>query len=66
MSYTLYEVWAENLDGHQELIETTASEKEATRLAEQAVLDGYFAGVVLKETDDGDLIEVERYESEEQ
>lgn len=66
MSYTLYEVWAEHLDGHQVLIETTASEKEANELAEQAVLDGYFAGVVMKETDDGNLIEVNRFESEEE
>lgn len=65
MSYTLYEVWAEEEDGHQELIETTASEKQASELAAQAVLDGYFAGIVLKETEDGDLIEVQRYESEE-
>lgn len=66
MSYTLYEVWAEHLDGHQELIETTASPTEASRLAEQVVLDGYFAGIVLKETDDGDLVEVERFEAEEE
>lgn len=66
MSYTLYEVWAEHLDGHQTLLETTSSEKEANRLAEQAVVDGYYAGVVLKETEDGDLIEIERYESEEE
>ena len=66
MSYTLYEVWAEHLDGHQVLIETTASEKEASELAEQAVVDGYFAGVVFKETESGDLIEIERYESEEE
>jgi hypothetical protein len=60
MSYTLYEVWAEHLDGHQALIETTASPTEASKLAEQAVLDGYYAGIVLKETEEGDLIEVER------
>ena len=65
MSYTLYEVWAEEETGHQELIETTASLTEATRLAEQAVVDGYFAGVIYRETDDGDLKEVERYEAEE-
>lgn len=66
MSYTLYEVWAEHLDGHQTLIETTSSEKEASKFAEQAVSDGYYAGVVLKETEDGDLIEIERFESEDE
>lgn len=66
MSYTLYEVWAEHIDGHQTLIETTASLTEAGKIAEQAVLDGYYAGVVFKETNDGDLVEVERFESEEQ
>ena len=65
MSYTLFEVWAEHMDGRQVLIETTASEKEASNLAEQAVVDGYFAGVVMKETDNGDLVEVKRFESEE-
>lgn len=66
MSYTLYEVWAEHLDGHQELVETTASPTEASKLAEQAVLDGYFAGIVLREDDNGDLIEIERFEAEEE
>lgn len=66
MSYTLYEVWAEHLDGHQTLIETTSSEKEAFKLAEQGVSDGYQACVVFKETEDGELIEVERFELEDE
>lgn len=65
MSYTLYEVWAEEDDGHQTLIETTASPTEASKIAEQAVLDGYYAGIVFKEDESGDLIEVERFEGEE-
>jgi hypothetical protein len=66
MSYTLYEIWAEHSDGHQSLIETTASPTEASKIAEQAVIDGYYAGVVLKEDEFGDLIEVERFEAEEE
>jgi len=36
MNWTQYEVWAE-MDGHQELIETTASKKEAIQLAERTL-----------------------------
>lgn len=64
MSYTLYEVWSEDELGHQDLVETTASETEAINIAERVVLEGSYASVVYKETEDGDLIEVERFESD--
>ena len=65
MSFLLFEVWAEDDDGHEELIETTASQTEAFKLAEQIVMDGAFAATVYQETDGGDTIEIQRFESEE-
>jgi hypothetical protein len=65
MSFLLFEVWAEDDDGHEELIETTASQTEAFALAEQIVMDGAFAATVYQEDDSGDSIEIQRFESEE-
>lgn len=59
MTWELYEVWAENDDGHEELIETTKSLKEAQILAEKA-LEDYPAAVIYQETEDGDTVEIER------
>lgn len=53
MNWTQYEVWAE-MDGHQELIETTASKKEAIQLAERTFNDGVDFVQVFEETSDGD------------
>jgi hypothetical protein len=53
MSWTQYEVWAE-MDGHQELIETTHSKKEALQLAERTFNDGVDYVQVFEETNDGD------------
>jgi hypothetical protein len=53
MSWTQYEVWAE-LEGHQELIETTHSLKEANQLADKTFEDGCDLVQVYEETDDGD------------
>lgn len=64
MSFLLFEVWAEDDDGHEELIETTASKAAASEIAEQAVLDGAFAATVYQEVDGSDAIEVERFERE--
>jgi hypothetical protein len=64
MSYLLFEIWTEEEDGHQELIDTTASKTEAIKIAEQAILDGSIAAVILQETEDGDLEEVLRLESD--
>ena len=62
MSYELYEVWAEDEHGHEELIETTKSFKQATELAKKALTEGYVAGIIYKEDDFGDLDEVQRFE----
>ena len=63
--FMLFEIWAEDEDGRQELIETTASETEAFKIAEQAIIDGAFASIVMKEDEYGDLNEVQRFEAEE-
>jgi hypothetical protein len=62
MSYQLYEVWTEDEQGHQELLETTASKKAAMDIAEKAVLEGSNAAVIFQETEDGDIAEIERFE----
>ncbi len=59
MSYELYEVWAESDDGHEELIETTKSLKEARILAKQA-LEEFPAAIIYKETEEGDTDVIER------
>jgi len=58
MSWTQYEVWAE-IDGHQELIETTQSKKEAISLAKKVYNEGVDFVQVFEETSDGDYLEVE-------
>ncbi len=59
MTWELYEVWSE-FDGHEELVETTKSLKEAQTLAEQALSDGALVAIIYKETEDGDTEEIER------
>ena len=58
MSWTQYEVWAE-MDGHQELIETTHSRKEALGLAKKLYNEGIDVVQVFEENSDGDYIEIE-------
>lgn len=60
----LFEIWAEQEDGHEELLETTASQSEAFKIAEQAILDGAVAATVFQELDSGDLKEIQRFESD--
>jgi hypothetical protein len=62
MNYLLFEVWAEEDDGHLELIETTASQREAFEIAEQCLGEGYLAVEVLQETEEGDSELVKRFE----
>lgn len=59
MTWELYEVWSEDDIGHQELIETTKSLKEAKAIAQRA-LDDFPIAVIYKETEDGDIEEIER------
>jgi hypothetical protein len=58
MTWTQYEVWAE-VDGHQELIETTHSKKEALALATKTFHAGAELVQVFEETSDGDYAEIE-------
>jgi hypothetical protein len=58
MTWELYEVWA-NIDGHDELIETTKSLKEARQLAKKALNEGADGATVYKESKDGDYEVVE-------
>lgn len=59
MTWELYEVWSEDDIGHQELIETTKSLREAKAIAQKA-LDDFPIAVIYKETEDGDIEEIER------
>ena len=61
MNWELYEVWAEDDIGHQELVDTTKSLKEAQALAKLKLEDeGIEAVFIYRETEDGDLEEIER------
>lgn len=58
MIWVQYEVWGVEQDGHEELIETTNSLKEARRIAEAALTDSIVECVIYKE-EDGELYEEE-------
>ena len=64
MTYMLYEVWAEDEDGHNELLDTTASQKEAFEIAQSSLNDGYISSSVYQETDDGDPILIKTFQNE--
>ena len=59
MNWELYEVWAVDIDGHEDLIDTTKDLKEARRLA-SSCLDEDIDECVIYREQDGDLVEVER------
>ena len=59
MSWELYEVWVEDDDGHEVLLETTKSLKQAQIIAKKS-LDSYVQSVVYQETEEGDTVEIER------
>lgn len=60
MTWELYEVWTEDEYGHQELVDTTKSFKEAETLAQQSLVEGAYIVFILKENEDGDTEEIER------
>ena len=61
MTWELYEVWTEDDIGHEELVDTTKSLKEAQTLAKKSLEEeGITLAIIYKETDDGDIIEIER------
>ena len=63
MSYILFEVWEEDEIGHQELIETTASEKQARDIAQGLLGQGALAAVIYQESETGDPILIDRLEA---
>lgn len=54
MIWVQYEVWTVDQDGHEELIETTHSFKEARKIAEAALTDEIVECTIYKE-EDGEL-----------
>jgi hypothetical protein len=61
MTWELYEVWSEDDVGHQELVDTTKSLKEAKELAQNTLeLEGIEAVIIFQELDNGDTVEIER------
>jgi hypothetical protein len=60
MTWELYEVWSEDDEGHQDLVDTTKSLKEAKQLAKKALGEGAATAVIYLETPDGDFDEVDR------
>jgi len=60
MSWEFYEVWAVDTNGHEDLIETTKSLKEARQLAEFNLGDEVAECVIYQEDENGDLVEIER------
>jgi hypothetical protein len=59
MTWELYEVWARTLDGHEDLIDTTKSLKEARELATLNIDGEVIECVIYRETPEGDPVEVE-------
>jgi hypothetical protein len=62
MNFELYEVWAVDEDGHEELINTTKSLKEARQIAKLNIDDtdaDIDKCIIYQEDDMGDLIEIE-------
>jgi hypothetical protein len=60
MNWELYEVWSVDEDGHEDLVDTTKSLKEARQLAQANVTDYYVECIIYQENEDGDLVELER------
>lgn len=63
MNWELYEVWAEDDSGREELIETTKSRKDALNIAKKSLNEGFISTVVYQETEDGDYAEIKRFEN---
>jgi hypothetical protein len=60
MNWELYEVWAVTADGHNDLIDTTKSLKEAREMASWNLDEDIVECVIYAENPEGDLVEVER------
>lgn len=64
MTWELYEVWTEDDIGHQELVDTTKSKKEAQALAKKSLEEGFPIAVIYRELENGDTEEIERVEAD--
>ena len=63
MSFELYEVWATDDSGHDELINTTKSRTHAILIAQNSLNEGYVSATVYQEDEDtGDLVEIKTLE----
>jgi len=60
-NWVQYEVWAEDDNGHQELIETTASRKEALSVAQRAFNEGLGIVTVHEESSDGNYETIKEF-----
>ena len=60
MNWELYEVWSVDEDGAEDLVDTTASLKEARAIAEANLTEYYVECIIYAENPEGDLIEIER------
>jgi hypothetical protein len=58
MIWVQYEVWGVEEDGHEELIYTTNSLKEARKIAEESLTEQIVECIIYKE-EDGELYEEE-------
>jgi len=61
MNFELYEVWTVDEAGHEELVETTSSRKEALEIAEANLGLGAMEAIVYQEDENGDLNEIKRF-----
>jgi hypothetical protein len=60
MNWELYEVWAVDQNGQEDLIDTTKSLKEAREMASWNIGEDCTECVIYAENPDGELVEVER------
>ncbi len=58
MIWELYEVWTVDEDGHEQLLDTTKSLKEAQTMAEKALTDDIVECIIYEDRD-GELFEIE-------
>jgi len=59
MTFELYEVWSVDSNGHEQLIDTTRSLKEARKIALETQAEDNVEVVIYRDTD-GELSEVTR------
>jgi hypothetical protein len=60
MNWELYEVWAVDQTGQEDLIDTTKSLKEAREMASWNISEDCVECVIYAEDPDGELVEIER------